>query len=104
MLRLSPPPKPRRGRGGAGWSTLRRARHALKGIAGAEALYARMKEIELEAERGAHQRLSVLAPPPDPGVSAAARLQAARANLLLYVGAAAATAAPIIAAVDAMTP
>lgn len=83
---------------------LRRARHALKGIAGAEALYARMKEIELEAERGAHQRLSVLAPPPDPGVSAAARLQAARANLLLYVGAAAATAAPIIAAVDAMTP
>jgi uncharacterized protein (TIGR02444 family) len=81
---------------------LRRTRHALKAVAGAEALYARMKEIELEAERGAHRRLAPLAPPPDAQATAAARRQAARANLLLYVGAAAASAAPIIASVDAL--
>ena len=77
---------------------LRRTRHALKGIDGAEELYSRMKKIELDAERVAMQRLAPLAPAPDPGASPADRTEATRANLTLYAGQAAAAAAPILAA------
>jgi uncharacterized protein (TIGR02444 family) len=80
---------------------LRRTRHALKGVAGAEPLYARMKQIELDAERIAFQRLAPLAPEPDG--QAAERVEAARENLLLYVAEAAPAAAPIIAAAAEMT-
>ncbi|HUZ73161.1 MAG TPA: TIGR02444 family protein [Stellaceae bacterium] len=81
---------------------LRRTRHALKDIAGAEALYARMKAIELEAERTAIARIAPLAPAPDPAATETARAAAARENLLRYIGAeAAAAAAPIVAALDA---
>ena len=82
---------------------LRRTRHALKGVAGAEALYGRMKQIELDAERIAFQRLAPLAPEPDPQAPAEARVAAARDNLLLYVADAAPAAAPIIAALGEMT-
>ena len=77
---------------------LRRTRHALKGIEGADELYNRMKKIELDAERLAMQRLAPLAPLPDPSASSADRTEAARANLALYVGDAAPAAAPILAA------
>jgi hypothetical protein len=78
---------------------LRRTRHALKGVAGAEALYARMKEIELESERAAIRRLAPLAPDHDKSVPAAERAAAGRANLALYLGPAALDAAgPILAA------
>lgn len=80
---------------------LRRTRHALKGVAGAEPLYTRMKQIELDAERIAFQRLAPLAPEPD--AQAAGRVEAARENLLLYVADAAPAAAPIIAATAEMT-
>lgn len=86
---------------GAVVEPLRRTRHALKGVAGAEALYGRMKQIELDAERIAFQRLAPLAPEPDP--QAEGRVDAVRENLLLYAGAAAEAAAPIIAAVGEMT-
>ncbi len=82
--------------------TLRRTRHALKDIAGAETIYARMKALEIEAERTAIARLAPLAPVPDPDAPEAARVAAARQNLLRYVGAeAAAAAAAIIAALGA---
>lgn len=81
---------------------LRRTRHALKPVAGAEAFYGRMKEIELDAERVAHQRLCALAPAADPRAGPAERLAAARANLALYVGEAAPAAAALAAALDAM--
>ncbi len=81
---------------------LRRTRHALKGIAGAEALYSRMKQLELDAERIAMERLAPLAPFPGPAVPPAVRAAAARANLALYLGPdAAAAAAPVMAALDA---
>ena len=88
---------------GAVVEPLRRTRHALKGVAGAEALYGRMKQIELDAERIAFQRLAPLAPEPDPQAPAEARVAAARDNLLLYVADAAPAAAPIIAALGEMT-
>jgi uncharacterized protein (TIGR02444 family) len=78
---------------------LRRTRHALKGIAGADELYSRMKKIELDAERVAMQRLAPLAPAPC-AVPAAERVADARANLTLYAGAAAEAASPILAALD----
>ena len=77
---------------------LRRTRHALKGIEGAEELYSRMKKIELDAERVAMQRLALLAPAPDPRAAQADRIAAARANFLLYAGDAAGAAGPILAA------
>lgn len=81
---------------------LRRTCHALKDVAGAETIYARMKALELEAERNAIARLAPLAPAPDPGASEAGRTAAARENLLRYIGAeAAAAAAPIVAALGA---
>ncbi|HUB97395.1 MAG TPA: TIGR02444 family protein [Stellaceae bacterium] len=80
---------------------LRRTRHALKGIAGAETLYARMKEIELEAERAAIARLAPLAPISDHTRPAADRVTAARENLTLYLGPDAAhVAEPILAAIE----
>ena len=83
---------------------LRAARKALKGVAGAEDLYARMKGVELDAERHAHERLAPGAPSPDSRAAAAERLAAARANLLQYAGeAGAVAAAPILAALAAMT-
>jgi uncharacterized protein (TIGR02444 family) len=82
---------------------LRRTRHALKGIAGAEELYAKMKDIELEAEHVAIRRLAPTAPAPDPTRSPADRAAAARANLALYLGPdGVAAAAPIIAALEAV--
>jgi uncharacterized protein (TIGR02444 family) len=83
---------------------LRRTRHALKGIAGAEELYAKMKDIELEAEHVAIRRLAPMAPAPDPTRSPADRTAAARANLALYLGldGVTAAAAPIIAALEAI--
>jgi uncharacterized protein (TIGR02444 family) len=77
---------------------LRRTRHALKGIEGAEELYERMKKIELDAERVAMRRLAPLAPAPDPALSAEERVAAARANLMLYAGDAGDAAKPIAAA------
>jgi uncharacterized protein (TIGR02444 family) len=82
---------------------LRRTRHALKGIAGAEELYAKMKDIELEAEHVAIRRLAPQAPAPDPTRSPADRVASARANLALYLGPDGVTAAaPIIAALEAV--
>ena len=81
---------------------LRRTRHALKGIEGAEELYAKMKDIELEAEHAAIRRLAPLAPAPDPARTKADRVASALANLALYLGPQAlAAAAPIIAALEA---
>ncbi|MGH7091226.1 MAG: TIGR02444 family protein [Stellaceae bacterium] len=77
---------------------LRRTRHGLKGIPGAEELYERMKKIELDAERLAMGRLAPLAPPPEPAQSNPLRAAAARANLMLYAGKAADAAGPIAAA------
>ena len=79
---------------------LRRTRHALKGVEGAEELYGRMKKIELDAERVAMQRLAPLAPAPDLRAAAAERAAAARHNLALCAGDAAPAAAPILAALD----
>jgi uncharacterized protein (TIGR02444 family) len=79
---------------------LRRTRHALKGIEGADELYSRMKKIELDAERVAMQRLAPLAPAADPQAGAADRVAAARHNLGLYVAEAAEAAAPIMAALS----
>jgi uncharacterized protein (TIGR02444 family) len=72
---------------------LRRTRHDLKNIAGAEELYERMKKIELDAERVAMRRLAPLAPAPDPAIPASERAADARANLTLYAGEARETAA-----------
>ncbi len=82
---------------------LRRTRHALKGIAGAENLYSRMKKLELDAERVAMERLAPLAPAAlDPAVPPAGRSAAARANLALYLGSLSESAgAPLVTALDA---
>ena len=77
---------------------LRRTRHGLKGIAGAEQLYERMKQVELAAEREAVKRLAPLAPGTDATIPDSERVAAARANLALCVGAAAEAAAPVVAA------
>ena len=81
---------------------LRRTRHALKGIAGAEELYSRMKKIELDAERIAMARLAPLAPAlaADAASAPAGRAAAAQANLALYLRDAAAAAAPLMEALD----
>lgn len=77
---------------------LRQLRHSLKEVAGAEAFYARMKAIELDAERAAMERLAPLAPAAEAGLPPAARAQAARANLALYIGGDGAAAAETLAA------
>ncbi len=81
---------------------LRRTRHALKGISGAENLYSRMKKIELDAEQIAMERLAPLAPAAGPAIPPAARGDAARANLALYLGGVGdSAAAALMAALDA---
>ena len=79
---------------------LRAARRALKGVAGAEALYAAVKAVELDAERQAQRLLAALAPAPA-GRSRTERQADGAANLLAYAGTAAAAAAPLIAALAA---
>ena len=66
----------------------RAARRAIKAIemSGSESLYAKAKAVELEAERVLQARLAQLAPPVDPSLPAPERLDAALANLTLYVG------------------
>lgn len=80
---------------------LRRTRHALKSIAGAEDLYRQLKATELEAEQIAHQRLAPLARQPDPTIGPPERHAAAAANLELYLGPAfGPAAAAILSALD----
>jgi uncharacterized protein (TIGR02444 family) len=66
----------------------RAARRAIKeaALAGSENLYAKAKAVELEAERTLQARLADRAPPSDPTLLARDRLDAAIANLTLYVG------------------
>ena len=66
----------------------RAARRAIKAaeMPGKDALYAKAKAVELEAERVLQSRLVELAPPVDSSFSAEERLAAALANLALYVG------------------
>ena len=80
----------------------RAARRAIKAAAvpGSEALYAKAKAIELEAERALQGCLVEFAPPVDPSRAAPERLDAALANLKLYIGDA--PAGPIEAALTAM--
>lgn len=76
---------------------LRQARRAAKGEAEAAELYARLKAVELAAEKIAHRRLAALAPLPGAG-DPEQRLAAAASGLALYLGAAFAVAEPILAA------
>jgi uncharacterized protein (TIGR02444 family) len=80
---------------------LRRTRHALKGISGAENLYSRMKKIELDAEKIAMERLAPLAPDAGLAIPPASRGDAARANLALYLVTESDSAAALMAALDA---
>jgi uncharacterized protein (TIGR02444 family) len=66
----------------------RDARRAIKAAAapGSESLYAKAKAIELEAERALQARLVERAPPADSSRKNTERLDAALANLKLYVG------------------
>lgn len=66
----------------------RAARRAIKRAASpaSESLYAKAKAVELEAERLLQRRLAEQAPPADPSLSLEDRLDAAIANLTLYVG------------------
>jgi uncharacterized protein (TIGR02444 family) len=81
---------------------LRTARRAIKQQAcdGSDSLYAKAKAIELEAERLLQTRLTARAPAANAAVSPQERLQAAIANLTLYVGDA--PADPLHAALRAM--
>jgi uncharacterized protein (TIGR02444 family) len=81
---------------------LRAARRAIKQQArdGSDSLYAKAKAIELEAERLLQTRLAALAPAASLSLSPQERLQAAIANLTLYVGDA--PADPLHAALRAM--
>lgn len=70
--------------------SLRSARRAIKQQAapGSENLYTKAKAVELEAERLLQARLAAGAPPANPTRSKEQRLEAALANLALYIGAA----------------
>ncbi len=72
----------------------RAARRAIKAAArpASDGLYAKAKAVELEAERLLQRQLVEEAPSPDPSLSREDRLDAAIANLTLYVGAAPADA------------
>jgi len=77
----------------AGWrhavvEHFRAARRAIKAAAlpESESIYAKAKAVELEAERTLQARLADRAPPSDPTLPARDRLDAAIANLTLYVG------------------
>lgn len=72
---------------------LRATRRALKGVAGADDIYKRMKTVELEAEREAHRKLAPMAAAPVASAGATDRRAAAAANLALYVGDSAAASA-----------
>ncbi len=80
----------------------RAARRAIKEAAApdSEALYAKAKAVELDAERLLQSRLAQLAPPPDQALRATERLQAAIENLTLYIGDA--PAEPIRAALETL--
>jgi uncharacterized protein (TIGR02444 family) len=80
----------------------RAARRAIK-VAQApdsEAIYAKAKAIELEAEKFLQGRLAAMAPAPNPASGVPERLAAALANLALYLGEA--PAAPLVMALQAM--
>jgi uncharacterized protein (TIGR02444 family) len=81
---------------------LRGARRAIKAelADGNEALYAKAKAIELEAERALQRKLVEQAPPAVLELTATQRLEAALGNLALYLGDA--PAEPIRAALRAM--
>jgi uncharacterized protein (TIGR02444 family) len=66
----------------------RAARRAIKkaGLPASDALYAKAKAVELDAERLLQRLLVERAPPPDPSLSRDERLDAAIANLTLYLG------------------
>lgn len=66
----------------------RAARRAIKAatMPGTENLYAKAKAVELDAERTLQSRLAERAPPVDASLPATERLDAAIANLTLYVG------------------
>jgi uncharacterized protein (TIGR02444 family) len=84
---------------------LRDARRGIKALGGPETLYAKVKAVELEAERQAHDRLAALAPPPRAGLPPSERQGDAAANLSAYVGEAAlGKAAPLIAALADVVP
>jgi uncharacterized protein (TIGR02444 family) len=80
----------------------RAARRAIKAAATSDGdgLYAKAKAIELEAERLLQIRLVELAPPADPSLPVRERVDAAIANLTLYIGEA--SAEPIHAALKAV--
>jgi uncharacterized protein (TIGR02444 family) len=65
----------------------RAARRAIKqqGVAGSDSLYAKAKAVELEAERLLQAQLAARAPA-NSAASTADRLDAALANLTLYIG------------------
>lgn len=91
----------------AGWrhqvvERFRGARRAIKAAAApdSDAIYAKAKAIELEAERLLQQRLVEQAPAGRAGLAAPQRLADALANLTLYVGDA--PAAPLQDALKAM--
>jgi uncharacterized protein (TIGR02444 family) len=67
---------------------LRRLRRELKPnpAADVQRLRERIKELELEAEKAAQQRLAALAGAAADGIAPAAGLEAAAANLALYLG------------------
>jgi uncharacterized protein (TIGR02444 family) len=82
---------------------LRAARRSIKGVAGAEPIYTKVKALELEAEREAQRLLAARAPLQREGLTATERAAAAAADLSLYVGVDGANAAaPIVAALHAM--
>ena len=80
----------------------RAARQAIKQAAmpGSDNLYAKAKAVELEAERMLQTRLAELAPPADSSLPVKERVDAAIANLMLYVGDA--PAEPIHAALQGL--
>jgi uncharacterized protein (TIGR02444 family) len=80
----------------------RTARRAIKqaAVLGSDNLYAKAKAVELEAERMLQIRLTELAPPADPSLAVKERVDAAIANLTLYVGDA--PAGPIHAALQGL--
>lgn len=81
----------------------RAARRAIKeaALSGSDDLYVKAKGVELEAERLLQTRLTELAPPADPTLSVKERIDAAIANLTLYIGDA--PAEPIHTALRSLT-
>jgi len=91
----------------SGWrhdvvENFRAARRGIKAASwsDSDAIYAKAKAVELEAERLLQRQLVALAPKPDDGRKIGERLADALANLALYIGEA--PAAPIRDALEAM--